>query len=93
MEEAEVGAAWPGDEAPISNIQIKFPPFDVKSVHPSVNLPAGFEVKSEQSARKVSSSTIAVCKHGSRSGLQSSTVGNSRPNGSSHVRFFELKRG
>src|SRR5215813_5129850 len=39
MEEAAVGAAWPGDEAPISNIQIKFPPFDVKSVHPSVNLP------------------------------------------------------
>jgi len=39
MEEAVAGAAWPGDEAPISILQCTFPPFDVKSVHPSVNLP------------------------------------------------------
>lgn len=39
MEEAAAGAAWPGDEAPISILQCTFPPFDVTSVHPSVNLP------------------------------------------------------
>jgi len=39
MEETAAGAAWPGDEAPISILQCTFPPFDVKSVHPSVNLP------------------------------------------------------
>ena len=39
LEEAAAGAAWPGDEAPISNIQIKFPPFNTQSVHLSVNLP------------------------------------------------------
>jgi hypothetical protein len=40
MEETAAGAAWPGDEAPISILQCTFPPFDVKSVHPSVNLPS-----------------------------------------------------
>ncbi len=39
MEETAAGAAWPGDEAPISILQCTFPPFDVTSVHPSVNLP------------------------------------------------------
>jgi hypothetical protein len=39
MEEAAAGAAWPGDEAPLSILQRTFPPLDVKSVRLSVNLP------------------------------------------------------
>src|SRR6266516_3555007 len=33
------GAVFPGNEASIPMIQITFPPFSAKSVHPSVNLP------------------------------------------------------
>ncbi len=40
MEEARWGAVFPGNEASIPMIQITFPPFRAKSVHPSVNLPS-----------------------------------------------------
>src|SRR5450759_5082907 len=40
MEEVRCGADFPGIEASISILQCKFPPFDAKLVHPSVNLPA-----------------------------------------------------
>ncbi len=39
-EEATSEAAWPERRTPIPMIQITFPPFSAKSVHPSVNLPA-----------------------------------------------------
>src|SRR5437899_845557 len=41
MEEARWGAVFPGVEASIPILQIKFPSFGAKSVHPSVNLPSG----------------------------------------------------
>jgi hypothetical protein len=50
MEETAAGAAWPGDEAPISILQCTFPPFDVKSVHPSVNLPRSWRTRDVQEA-------------------------------------------
>ncbi len=40
MGEARCEGVFPGNEAPIPMIQIKFPPFRAKSVHPSVNLPS-----------------------------------------------------
>src|SRR5260370_12012112 len=42
MEETAAGAAWPGDEAPISILQCTFPPFDVKQVPPSLNFPKSY---------------------------------------------------
>ena len=44
MEEARCGADFPGIEASIPMIRIKFPPFSAKSVHPSVNLPGMYDV-------------------------------------------------
>src|SRR5579859_6187110 len=38
-EEAGWEADFPGDESAIPTLQIKFPPFSAKSVHPSVDLP------------------------------------------------------
>jgi hypothetical protein len=40
MEEARCGAVFSGNKASIPMIQITFPPFSAKSVHPSVNLPS-----------------------------------------------------
>src|SRR6266849_3131565 len=39
MEEGRCGAVFPGNEASIPMLQIKFPPFSAKAVHLSVNLP------------------------------------------------------
>jgi hypothetical protein len=48
-----------------------------------------FRVKSEQSARRVNSSTIAAWKHGSGSGLRRSIVVNSHTKKLAHTRIVD----
>ncbi len=51
---------------------------------------SAFRVKSEQSARRVNSSTIARLRNRSRSRSRRSIFVNSRQHGSSHIRFLSL---
>ena len=60
MEEARCGADFPGIEASIPVIQIKFPPFSVKSVHPSVNLPGIWSYKQCLSETWVSERQVSL---------------------------------
>src|SRR5260370_31390088 len=48
MEETRWGAVSPGKEVSIPMIQITFPPFRTKSVHPSVNLPEHSKMRHSQ---------------------------------------------